>query len=557
MADDYDCSSDTSSDVDISTDTSDTSSDIDTSSDCSDTDCSDTSSDCDLSDDGSDDLPESDTDTSDSTDDLDTESTDDTSDVSESENSTDDSSDELPVIDTDTTDTSDDADTDSTNDNTDVSEGDDLTNDGSDELPEGDSDTMDTTKDTETNEFEETSELSENESLNNDGSDDLPKSADDTTKTIENIGTNDGGNMSEKDDLSNDGSDELPDTNTETNTLNQFGDAETLLYDESKTDLQNAQDDLDFANSQRDEYQRAVEAGEIEPNEDTELQLQDSIDHAQSHLSDIENGQAYSYDRPSEYWASPEGREIAGDLYGSGIGMATQGVGKATGVDVPPGDTTISEPSKNFGGFYGENYGYKDIGRATDFSKDLMENAHGTYDTEGDHYMQENFMRDANRNPITAEQGKDISFDKQEMPTTSDTKEFYELKNDYFDDLKSRSEYPDTINVSIKENDWKKIDPEQNGEMREEFGNSKNRLISDWEARNNQKWPTYREDVYSPNGKLIRRAGDKYDAHHIQPLTYDGKNSAENITPLHASEHFDKQGVHSPNSPFGKMEKLK
>lgn len=446
---------------------------------------------------------------------------------------------------TDTSDTSSDIDTSSDCSDTDCSDTSsdcDLSDDGSNDLPENDTDTSDSTYDLDTESIDDTSDVSENEDLADDGSDELPESADDTTETSE--------------DLSHDGSDELPDTNTETNTLNQFGDAETLQYDESKTDLQNAQDDLDFANSQRDEYHRAVEAGEIEPNEDTELQLQDSIDHAQSHLSDIENGQAYSYDRPSEYWASPEGREIAGDLYGSGIGMATQGVGKATGVDVPPGDTTISEPSKNFGGFYGENYGYKDIGRATDFSKDLMENAHGTYDTEGDHYMQENFMRDANRNPITAEQGKDISFDKQEMPTTSDTKEFNELKNDYFDDLKSRSEYPDTINDSIKENDWKKIDPEQNGEMREEFGNSKNRLISDWEARNNQKWPTYREDVYSPNGKLIRRAGDKYDAHHIQPLTYDGKNSAENITPLHSSEHFDKQGVHSPNSPFGKMEKL-
>ena len=398
------------------TETSDTSDEADTDSTDDSSDISDSE---DLTDDGSDELPEGDTETSDTSDEADADSTDDSSDVSDSENLTDDGSDELPEGDTDTSDTSDEADADSTNDNTDVSEGDDLTNDGSDELPEGDSDTMDTTKDTNTNEFEKTSELSENESLNNDGSDDLPESADDTTETIEDTGTDDGVNMSESEDLSNDGSDELPDTNTETNTLNQFGDAETPQYDESKTDFQNAQDDLDFANSQRDEYHRAVEAGEIEPNEDTERQLQDSIDHAQSHLSDIENGQAYSYDRPSEYWASPEGREIAGDLYGSGMDMATKGVGKATGADLPLGDKSISEPSQNFGRMYGENYGYKDIGRATDFSKDLMENAHGTYDTEGDRYMQENFMRDGDGNPITAEQGRDLSFQDQE-PTMHD-----------------------------------------------------------------------------------------------------------------------------------------
>ena len=85
------------------------------------------------------------------------------------------------------------------------------------------------------------------------------------------------------------------------------------------------------------------------------------------------------------------------------------------------------------------------------------------------------------------------------------------------------------IDDSIKDNEWNKIDPELNGEMRDEFGNSKNKLINDWENQNDTKWPTYKDDVYSPNGKLIRREGDKYDAHHIQPLTYGGKNCAENI----------------------------
>ena len=137
----------------------------------------------------------------------------------------------------------------------------------------------------------------------------------------------------------------------------------------------------------------------------------------------------------------------------------------------------------------------------------------------------------------------------------SEVKEFEDLKNNYFDDLKSKSEYPNTIDDSIKENEWKRISPEKNAEMREDFSNMKNKLISDWENMHGEKWPTYTEDVYSPNGKLIRREGDKYDAHHVQPLTFNGKNSAENITPLHASEHFDKQGVHAPESPYGKMEK--
>ena len=58
------------------------------------------------------------------------------------------------------------------------------------------------------------------------------------------------------------------------------------------------------------------------------------------------------------------------------------------------------------------------------------------------------------------------------------------------------------------------------------------------------------------NGKLIRKAGSDYDAHHIQPLGMGGKNEVKNITPLNAEVHYDKQGVHSPDSPYTKMDKM-
>ena len=61
---------------------------------------------------------------------------------------------------------------------------------------------------------------------------------------------------------------------------------------------------------------------------------------------------------------------------------------------------------------------------------------------------------------------------------------------------------------------------------------------------------------YSSNGKMIRKAGGDYDAHHIQPLGMNGKNEASNITPLHANEHYDKQGVHAPDSPYSKLDKM-
>ena len=145
--------------------------------------------------------------------------------------------------------------------------------------------------------------------------------------------------------------------------------------------------------------------------------------------------------------------------------------------------------------------------------------------------------------------------DDTENDNIQETESFNELKDDYFDDVKSKSEYPETIDDSIKERDWRRIEPEENAQRREEFGDNKKELIKQWEADNGRSWPTYSEDVYSQNGKLIRRAGDKYDAHHVQPLTFDGKNESNNITPIHASSHYDKQGVHAPDSPYGKMER--
>lgn len=158
----------------------------------------------------------------------------------------------------------------------------------------------------------------------------------------------------------------------------------------------------------------------------------------------------------------------------------------------------------------------------------------------------------------TIEEDIDINGTDEEAATdiqNVETEEFKELKIEYFDDLKQKSEYPDTIDESLMDKEWSKITPELNGEMRDEFSTQKKDLIDEWEQMNDTKWPTYTEDVYSSSGKCIRHVGDRYDAHHIQPLTYGGKNEPSNITPLHASVHFDKQGIHAPDSPFGKMEK--
>lgn len=222
-----------------------------------------------------------------------------------------------------------------------------------------------------------------------------------------------------EDNLSDDGSDDLPDGDEIPREEENLSDENEKTGWEEETDLEAAQKDLEFANQQMDEYREAVRNGEIEPDENLEREMQDIIDEAEERLNDVQNGLPYSFNNPSEYWASSEGREIAGNIFGAGMNYATKGIAKASGVDIPPGDVSISEPAKNLGKFYGENYGYKHIGRAADFSKKLMENVYNTYSTPSDRCRQEFFLQDGNGNPITATQAKELAF-KDAEPTMHD-----------------------------------------------------------------------------------------------------------------------------------------
>ena len=150
---------------------------------------------------------------------------------------------------------------------------------------------------------------------------------------------------------------------------------------------------------------------------------------------------------------------------------------------------------------------------------------------------------------------KDI-FDIERMPEAGLSGLDKELSN-YFDDLHKYSEYPETIpEKPFEASDLEKISPEENAKMREEFMDRKPELKREWEEQNGRPWPKYEQDVYSANGKLIRKAGSDYDAHHIQPLGMGGKNEASNITPLSAEVHYDKQGIHAPESVYSKIDKM-
>lgn len=129
--------------------------------------------------------------------------------------------------------------------------------------------------------------------------------------------------------------------------------------------------------------------------------------------------------------------------------------------------------------------------------------------------------------------------------------------NDYFSDLKKRSDCSSSIKgKSFETSDLKKLSPEEIAFRRDEFDDNKQDLKKQWEVKHGRLWPKYEDDVYSSNGKQIRKAGRDYDAHHIQPLGMNGKNEVSNITPLHANEHYDRQGIHAPDSPYSRLDKM-
>lgn len=163
------------------------------------------------------------------------------------------------------------------------------------------------------------------------------------------------------------------------------------------------------------------------------------------------------------------------------------------------------------------------------------------------------FWKNLENNEDTTNNKKSENFnDFSQKDTTNTSEQVEKLKKAYIENLKQNSEYPETIQDDGKL--YEKLSPEETAEKRAEFNANKEKLIKEWETINDKEWPKYKEDIYL-NGKLMRKAGDRYDAHHVHPLSLGGRNEARNLTPISAEKHFDKQGVHAPESPYGKIEK--
>ena len=126
-----------------------------------------------------------------------------------------------------------------------------------------------------------------------------------------------------------------------------------------------------------------------------------------------------------------------------------------------------------------------------------------------------------------------------------------QAEKEYLKDLKTKSTCPETLSQTKLDTTKLEIQsPERVKELRAEFEDNKPTLRKDWEKLNKREWPRYKEDVYSKNDIIIRKAGDYYDAHNEQPLQLGGKNEASNLTPLDIRKHTE---IHAKDGSCNKL----
>lgn len=103
------------------------------------------------------------------------------------------------------------------------------------------------------------------------------------------------------------------------------------------------------------------------------------------------------------------------------------------------------------------------------------------------------------------------------------------------------------LQMALKDQEFVKLDPEKSRLHRRLFDNARDKLIDEWEKNTGDKWPVYAQDVLNDAGEVIRKAGQRYDAHHLIESSFGGSNAWWNIHPAaFPLEH--QAGIHATNS---------
>ena len=163
--------------------------------------------------------------------------------------------------------------------------------------------------------------------------------------------------------------------------------------------------------------------------------------------------------------------------------------------------------------------------------KPLQHNAHHSM-------INMNMSRKANYNTNTNNHDRVLKFDM--------TFEKYLTEIETITDRRLHPSQRVKLKEAIENHDYKRLSSEQSRQHRSDFNSNRKYIISDWEEMTGNKWPTYDKPVYSNSGKMIRRVGDKFDAHHILENSWGGNNVAWNMIPArHPDQH--QQQIHRPN----------
>ncbi|MDM5321821.1 T7SS effector LXG polymorphic toxin [Bacillus altitudinis] len=107
----------------------------------------------------------------------------------------------------------------------------------------------------------------------------------------------------------------------------------------------------------------------------------------------------------------------------------------------------------------------------------------------------------------------------------------------------------DNLKAALRNKEYSKMSPIETAKHRAKFDSVKNKVIKELERNTGQKWPVYNENIISgKTGKVIRKKGDKYDAHHIIENTFGGEHEWWNMHPAKfPNEH--QAGIHGAGSP--------
>ncbi|MBI6954545.1 hemagglutinin repeat-containing protein [Pseudomonas sp. CCOS 191] len=114
--------------------------------------------------------------------------------------------------------------------------------------------------------------------------------------------------------------------------------------------------------------------------------------------------------------------------------------------------------------------------------------------------------------------------------------------------LKVTAEQRDNLANALREKNYTKLTPKETQKHRREFNKIKDELIGQWETKTGQTWPRYTENVMSKDGtKVVRKAGQPYDAHHIIESGFGGPNEWWNMHPARFPDQHQ-GGIHGKDS---------